>query len=95
MIKERGKAFFFSHLPHIQKESYTLSEALLKEVRNLIPKIEKARLYRGRGGEYMRASCCRIIRAIAQSEHPMTERLVCTRQTKKLFLSFFLKSTRI
>jgi hypothetical protein len=31
----------------------------------LVPAIEKARLFRGRGGEVMRGACCRVLEALA------------------------------
>ena len=38
---------------------------LKRSIRNLVPKIEKKRLYRGRGGEIMRAAVCRFIECVA------------------------------
>ncbi|CEM34751.1 unnamed protein product [Vitrella brassicaformis CCMP3155] len=38
---------------------------LQTEVRNLIPKMEKARLYRGKGGEIMRHAACELIATLA------------------------------
>lgn len=51
-----------------------LGDALLKDIRNLVPRLEKARLYRGRGGEIMRGAACRVIEAIALARHPLTRR---------------------
>ena len=51
-----------------------LGDALLKDIRNLIPRLEKARLYRGRGGEIMRGAACRIIESISLAGHPLTRR---------------------
>eukprot|EP00961_Rhodomonas_salina_P116075 1562218-Rhodomonas_salina.1 len=36
------------------------------EVAGLVPAIEKARLFRGRGGEVMRGACCRVLEAMAE-----------------------------
>ena len=44
-----------------------LGAELQKDVRNLVPRIEKARLYRGRGGEAMRVSVCRVIECCAHA----------------------------
>jgi hypothetical protein len=38
----------------------------------LVPSIEKARLYRGRGGEVMRAAACRMIECLCRSGLPLT-----------------------
>ena len=46
-----------------------LDAAAQKDVRNLVPRIEKARLYRGRGGESMRLAVCRAIECIAHASN--------------------------
>lgn len=33
-------------------------------IRNVVPKLEKARLYRGRGGEMIRAAACSLMQAV-------------------------------
>ncbi|KAF4700279.1 hypothetical protein FOZ63_006654, partial [Perkinsus olseni] len=33
-------------------------------IRNVVPKLEKARLYRGRGGEMIRAAACSLVQAV-------------------------------
>ena len=38
----------------------------------LVPSIEKARLYRGRGGEIMRSAACRMIECLSQSGLPLS-----------------------
>ena len=58
-----------SKIPSIQLPADTL-----KTVRNLVPKIEKARLYRGRGGEIMRAAACRLLECMALAKHELTRR---------------------
>lgn len=42
-----------------------LDETTLKEVIDIVAKIEKARLYRGKGGEVMRNGVCRLIECIS------------------------------
>ena len=59
---------------NIQDLPPPLGDELLKNIRNLIPRLEKARLYRGRGGEVMRGAACRIIEAIALAGHPLSRR---------------------
>ena len=41
--------------------------AMLSKLAELVPTIEKLRLYRGRGGEIMRAAVCRFIECITLS----------------------------
>ena len=48
----------------------TIPDATLKTIRNLVPQIEKARLYRGRGGEIMRGAACRLLETMALAQHP-------------------------
>uniref|UniRef100_A0A0G4I9A1 Uncharacterized protein n=1 Tax=Chromera velia CCMP2878 TaxID=1169474 RepID=A0A0G4I9A1_9ALVE len=45
----------------------SVEEQTQTSVRNLIPSIEKARLYRGKGGEVMREAVCRLIESLAQA----------------------------
>ena len=49
-----------------------LPEAMLASISELVPTIEKNRLYRGKGGEQMRAAVCRLIECISIAELPMT-----------------------
>ncbi|CAM9714670.1 unnamed protein product [Chrysoparadoxa australica] len=44
---------------------------LLEALVHLVPEIEKARLYRGRGGEAMRSASCRLIESIALACVPL------------------------
>jgi hypothetical protein len=44
----------------------------LESIVELVAKIEKARLYRGRGGEIMRSAVCRLIECISQANVPLT-----------------------
>eukprot|EP00916_Digyalum_oweni_P005846 GHVL01010132.1.p1 GENE.GHVL01010132.1~~GHVL01010132.1.p1 ORF type:complete len:961 (-),score=129.08 GHVL01010132.1:970-3852(-) len=44
-----------------------LSEDLQKEIRNVVPRIEKNRLYRGGGGEIVRNASCSLIAEIASA----------------------------
>lgn len=44
----------------------------LDSVVDLVDRIEKARLYRGRGGEIMRSAVCRLIECISQARLPLT-----------------------
>lgn len=47
-------------------------ETLRVEIAELVPKIEKLRLYRGRGGEIMRSAVCRLVECISQSKLALT-----------------------
>uniref|UniRef100_A0A7S2WC38 Tubulin-specific chaperone D n=1 Tax=Mucochytrium quahogii TaxID=96639 RepID=A0A7S2WC38_9STRA len=53
---------------------YSLDAEMLSDIRNTIMRIEKARLYRGRGGEWMRVAACQLIGAIAYAGHPLSAR---------------------
>jgi hypothetical protein len=57
------------------QEGY-LNELLTKEtlasVAEIVPTIEKKRLYRGKGGEQMRAAVCRLIECISIAQLPLT-----------------------
>ena len=49
----------------------TLPKALLQEIAEIVPTIEKNRLYRGRGGEMIRGAVCRLISCICVSRVPL------------------------
>jgi hypothetical protein len=49
-----------------------LDNEALDSVVELVARIEKARLYRGRGGEIMRSAVCRLIECISQARLPLT-----------------------
>ena len=51
-----------------------LAEDLLTAVRNIVPRAEKARAYRGRGGELVRAAVCRLIECMCLAGHPLSRR---------------------
>ena len=53
-----------------------LREEQRNAVAGLVPRIEKARLYRGRGGEIMRSAVCRLIEAIAFSKMRLAPKTV-------------------
>ncbi|KAH3743339.1 beta-tubulin cofactor D [Pelomyxa schiedti] len=49
----------------------TYPEKLLQDILDIIPQIEDARLYRGRGTEVLRATVCRLIEAISHAHFPL------------------------
>jgi hypothetical protein len=49
----------------LYKSGYSLSQDKQKRVANIVPAIEKARLYRGKGGEIMRSAVSRFIECIS------------------------------
>ncbi|KAL9234376.1 hypothetical protein vseg_009256 [Gypsophila vaccaria] len=55
--------------------SYTLSGDKQKKVAGLVPAIEKARLYRGKGGEIMRAAVSRFIECISLAQISLTDKI--------------------
>lgn len=52
----------------------TLDGDMKSTIVELVPSIEKARLYRGRGGEIMRSAACRMIECISSTKIPMSVR---------------------
>ena len=57
-----------NQLPSIEQE-------VIQEILEVLPKIEKARLFRGKGGEIMRIAACRLIEGLALSEIKLSEGL--------------------
>ncbi|KAK9742802.1 hypothetical protein RND81_03G198300 [Saponaria officinalis] len=55
--------------------SYTLSGDKQKQVAGLVPAIEKARLYRGKGGEIMRAAVSRFIQCISLAHITLPDKI--------------------
>ena len=53
-------------------ESLGISGGVLASLSNLVSVIEKARLYRGRGGEIMRSAVSRFVECMARSKVPLT-----------------------
>lgn len=49
-----------------------LEDEVLKDVAELVPRVEKKRLYRGKGGEQMRAAVCRLIECISIARVPLS-----------------------
>jgi hypothetical protein len=56
---------------HSKNHLSTISEEQMKEIKNIVDQVEKQRLYRGKGGEIMRAGVCNLISSMAQSEIKM------------------------
>ncbi|KAH1063695.1 hypothetical protein J1N35_028682 [Gossypium stocksii] len=54
---------------------YDLPNDKQKQVSGIVPAIEKARLYRGKGGEIMRAAVSRFIECISFSRVPLPEKV--------------------
>ncbi|GAB2210552.1 hypothetical protein Droror1_Dr00015820 [Drosera rotundifolia] len=54
---------------------YVLSTDKQKQLAGVVPAIEKARLYRGKGGEIMRSAVSRFIQCISFSHIPLTEKI--------------------
>lgn len=47
----------------------------MNNVRGIISRIEKDRLYKGKGGEIMRGGVCHLIYAISRAQIPIDEQL--------------------
>jgi len=61
-VKERSGTSLSDHL----------SVETLNAIAELVPQIEKKRLYRGKGGEQIRAAVCRLIECIGITKIPLT-----------------------
>ncbi|KAL2514965.1 Tubulin-folding cofactor D [Forsythia ovata] len=59
----------------LHEGNYVLSTDKQKMVANMVPAIEKARLYRGKGGEIMRSAVSRFIEYIARVQVHLTEKI--------------------
>ncbi|PIN05322.1 Beta-tubulin folding cofactor D [Handroanthus impetiginosus] len=59
----------------LNKHNFVLSTDKQRVVAGIVPAIEKARLYRGKGGEIMRAAVSRFIECISQAQVSLTEKI--------------------
>ncbi|XP_057805540.1 tubulin-folding cofactor D [Salvia miltiorrhiza] len=59
----------------LHKHSYALPTDKQKVVAGIVPGIEKARLYRGKGGEIMRSAVSRFIECISIAQISLTEKI--------------------
>ncbi|KAL9142098.1 hypothetical protein ABFS82_14G146900 [Erythranthe guttata] len=59
----------------LHKHNYTLSTDKQIVVAGIVPSIEKARLYRGKGGEIMRSAVSRFIECISQAQISLTGKI--------------------
>ncbi|KAG6437798.1 hypothetical protein SASPL_102728 [Salvia splendens] len=59
----------------LHKHSYALPTDKQKTVAGIVPAIEKARLYRGKGGEIMRSAVSRFIECISIAKISLTEKI--------------------
>ncbi|KAM1285817.1 hypothetical protein EV1_028362 [Malus domestica] len=62
----------------LHKCGYALSADKQKRVAGVVPAIEKARLYRGKGGEIMRAAVSRFIECVSISSVSLPEKIKCS-----------------
>ena len=69
-----GAAEIFLSLGELNlvEDSNIVDDDMKVSIIELVPSIEKARLYRGRGGEIMRSASCRMIECISLTKVPMT-----------------------
>lgn len=59
----------------IENQLDLIENEVIQEILDLLPKIDKARLFRGKGGEIMRIAACRLIEGLAISELKLSESL--------------------
>jgi hypothetical protein len=57
---------------NLVKRGEVLNDETLELIAELVPSIEKARLYRGRGGEIMRSAACRMVECMSLADVPLT-----------------------
>lgn len=67
-----------------------LNGDIISLIAELVPSIEKARLYRGRGGEIMRSAACRMIECISLATIPLTVKQQVSDARRCSLLGFFL-----
>ncbi|KAL8555073.1 hypothetical protein ACS0TY_003029 [Phlomoides rotata] len=59
----------------LHKHNYAISTDKQRVIAGIVPSIEKARLYRGKGGEIMRLAVSRFIECISQAQVSLTEKI--------------------
>jgi hypothetical protein len=64
-----------------------INEVTLNKIQQIIPIILKKRLFRGKGGEYVRAAVSRFMECVALSRLPCPPALVKTVRRKNFFLA--------
>ena len=57
---------------NLVQDCEVLNDEIKASIAELVPSLEKARLYRGRGGEIMRNAACRMIESISIAGLPLT-----------------------
>jgi hypothetical protein len=55
---------------------YELSAEVQTQLRNIVPKVEAARLFLGRGGVYMRAGVCKLMASLARSGMDLPQKTI-------------------
>lgn len=78
---------------NLAQQSEVLGDEEKSVIAELVPSIEKRRLYRGRGGEIMRSAACRMIECISNANISMTvKQQVCVEKENSLVNLFILPS---
>ena len=75
-------------LMRLKNNIHMIDADTIKEILGVIDKIEKERLFRGKGGEIMRVAVCRFIESISYSNIPLTK-AHHKRFIVKIYLFFF------
>lgn len=78
LIEENEHAGFFEKYNELSRTDLLergLGEGseLRSEVKTIIDRVDKQRLYRGKGGEIMRAGVCHLIFSLSKAKIPLTE----------------------
>lgn len=66
----------------------------LDSVVELVARMEKARLYRGRGGQIMRSAICRLIECISQVQLPLSVKQQVYTECRSLVCNFAILAER-
>jgi len=72
LLKRHGAILGIAEsLKALSSLNYSLTQDVISDIISIVPQIEKARLYRGRGGEIVRQACCRLLECIALAKLPL------------------------
>lgn len=72
LLKRHGSILGIAEcLQALSDLGHTLPDDMVSDIVSVVPQIEKARLYRGRGGEIVRQACCRLLECVAIAQLPL------------------------
>uniref|UniRef100_A0A6U5ZYI7 Uncharacterized protein n=1 Tax=Guillardia theta TaxID=55529 RepID=A0A6U5ZYI7_GUITH len=72
-----GAACGIAEIVHgLDLETNPIPNETMDRIRNLVQAVEKARLFRGRGGEMMRSACSKVLESLGQKDQDLTPKLI-------------------